>query len=56
MFKYVFEGVIFEADTLEKLQEMLVAVGFKGNVIEEFQKAADQQEYPQIPYAPTPFG
>lgn len=44
MFKYVFEGVIFEAETLEKLQQMLVAAGFKGNVIEEFQKAANKQD------------
>lgn len=42
MFKYVFEGVIFEADTLEKLQQMLVAAGFKGNVIEEFNKVVDE--------------
>ena len=42
MFKYVFKGIVFEANTLEKLQTILVAAGFTGNVIEEFNKTVDK--------------
>jgi len=42
MFKYAFKGIVFEANTLEELQRILVAAGFTGNVIEEFNKTVDK--------------
>jgi hypothetical protein len=44
MFKYLFDGVVYEADTLEALQSLLVAAGYKGNVIKEYQMYADLQD------------
>jgi len=43
MFKYLFKGNLYQADTLKKLQRLLVAAGYKGNVSKEFQKLADLQ-------------
>ena len=37
MFKYLFNGVLFEANTLEDLQTNLVKAGYKGDVIAEFE-------------------
>jgi hypothetical protein len=45
MFKYLFEGTMYQADTLEVLQSLLVAAGYKGNVAKEFEKLADLQDY-----------
>jgi hypothetical protein len=42
MFKYVFKGFVFEANTVEELQKILVKAGFTGNVIEEFNKQVDK--------------
>jgi hypothetical protein len=44
MFKYLFEGTMYQADTLEVLQSLLVAAGYKGNVIEEYETYADLQD------------
>jgi hypothetical protein len=45
MFKYLFEGTLYQADTLEALQNLLVAAGFKGNVSKEYETYADLQDF-----------
>lgn len=44
MFKYLFNGTMYQAKTLKALQNLLVAAGYKGNVAKEFQKLADLED------------
>ena len=44
MFKYLFNGTLYEADTIEQLNTLLVAAGYDGNVIEEFNAVLKDEE------------
>jgi hypothetical protein len=44
MFKYLFNGVIYSADTIETLQSLLTKAGYKGNVIAEFEAINKENE------------
>jgi polyribonucleotide nucleotidyltransferase len=37
MFKYLFNGVLFQADSIEELQKALVKAGYVGDVAAEFE-------------------
>ena len=52
MFKYLFNGTMYEADTLEELNTMLIAAGYQGNVIDEFE--AMLSEEPEVNYEEEP--
>jgi hypothetical protein len=47
MFKYLFNGTLYEADTIEALNTLLVAAGYDGNVIEEFNAVLKDEEKPE---------
>ncbi len=44
MFKYLFNGVIYSADTIENLQSILTKAGYKGDVIAEFEAINKENE------------
>jgi regulator of replication initiation timing len=44
MFKYLFNGVLYTAETLEELQELLEAAGFEGNIVDIYNAIETLQE------------
>lgn len=46
MFKYLFNGKLYEANTIEELDKMLSDAGYKGNIIEEFNVVLKDESLP----------
>jgi len=46
MFKYLFNGKLFQANTIEELNKMLSEAGYKGDVIEEFNAILKDESLP----------